>query len=87
MQENTLVQFMTSGSVELFVKNHIHVGLKKSQDLPDGHHMSMWSGQYYMIRRQMGINKIADAPIQGLNLQASNGVIHAIGEVLGRIPI
>ena len=83
MQGNTLQQLTNSPHLETFVKNHIHVGRQTATELSDGKHVHMWSGNYFMVRRQMGINKIADAPIQGLNMMASNGLIHAIGGALG----
>mmetsp|Transcript_482 Transcript_482/g.856 ORF Transcript_482/g.856 Transcript_482/m.856 type:complete len:269 (+) Transcript_482:3-809(+) len=80
-----VMDLYNSPNISQIVKNHIVMGPCHSKDLADGKHVQMWGGNFFMVRRQGGINKIQDAPIQGLNIKASNGLVHVIGGMLGNI--
>jgi hypothetical protein len=59
----------------------------------NGRYLQTWGGAHFMVRRQRGLNKIADAPIQALHMLAlngarpCNGVVHAVGQMLGNFTV
>jgi len=84
-QKTTLLHLNSSPNLADILKAHIFVGLHSSQELTDGKHVQMWGGRYFMVRKTGGLQKIGDVPIQGMNMKATNGLVHAIGGVLGEL--
>ncbi|KAK3280865.1 hypothetical protein CYMTET_11319 [Cymbomonas tetramitiformis] len=83
-QGRTLLQFLQSPRLKEFVQNHIAVGLMAVKELVDGYHVHVSSGMYHMVRHINGGQclKIGENVIQGSDMRASNGIVHAIGGLL-----
>jgi hypothetical protein len=61
VQGRTITDLYSSPHLVQIVKDHIAVG---AVELTDGKYVAMWGGAHFMLRRQRGLNKIADAPLQ-----------------------
>ncbi|WP_263788633.1 fasciclin domain-containing protein [Salinibacter grassmerensis] len=85
LPENTLEDLMkpeNKSQLQNLLKNHVCQGRRMAKDVANQSSISSMGGEHFLIQTNGEQVQIGDATIKQTNLEAENGIVHAIDRVL-----
>lgn len=78
----SLLKATNKSQLQDILKHHVVQGRKMAADVAGMSSVKMMSGETVPIRKNGNVVSVGDASIRRTNLEANNGVVHAIDSVL-----
>jgi len=78
----SLLKATNKSQLQDILKHHVVQGRKMAADVAGMSSVKMMSGETVPIRKKGNVVSVGDASIRRTNLEANNGVVHAIDSVL-----
>ncbi|PQJ33854.1 hypothetical protein BSZ35_03860 [Salinibacter sp. 10B] len=78
----SLFKATNKSQLQNILKHHVVQGRKMAADVAGMSSLTMMSGETVPIRKKGNVVSVGDASIRRTNLEANNGVVHAIDSVL-----